>query len=62
MIIKYFDNIPFKLYRIVKTKNIVNFIVKMIKQEGYYVKIISSSKGIEIWVSENPRWFYRFGN
>jgi len=50
MTIKYFNGIPFKLHKIVKTKKIVNFIVKMIKQEGYYVRIISGMNGIEIWL------------
>ncbi len=60
MDIRYFKGFPFKLYKITNEKHAVP-IAKTIKKQGYYVRTIKTSKGIEIWVSLNPKWFYRFG-
>ena len=60
MIIKYFNEIPFLLYKTVKTKKEAESIAERIRKEGYYVRKIKNPDGIEIWVSKNPRWFYRF--
>jgi|GEM_PF-1856170 len=56
---KYFDEIPFILYRISKKKTTANSVAKGLRNKGYYVRVVKMSRGYEIWVSKNPRWFYK---
>ena len=59
--VRYFDGIPFRLYKVVRTKKSAYSIAHILRNKGYYVRLVGSSKGIEIWISVNPKWFYRFG-
>lgn len=54
------DGITFYLYRVSRNKTIATNIAKKIRKKGYYVRVFRTSRGYEIWVSANPRWFYKF--
>ena len=54
------DGIVFYLYRVTRRKRIANIIATQIRARGHYARIIPSSRGYEIWVSANPRWFYKW--
>jgi len=56
---KVIKGIPFILHATVHTKKEAKIIAERLRFRGYYVRLSGSSKGIEIWVSLNPRWFYR---
>jgi len=55
---KKIEGIPYILYRISHTKKTADSVARQIRDYGYYVRVIESIKGYEIWVSKNPRWFY----
>ena len=52
--------IPFFLYKIIKKRRTAEYIANSIRRKGYYVRVIHSRKGYEIWVSENPKWFFKW--
>jgi histidinol-phosphate/aromatic aminotransferase/cobyric acid decarboxylase-like protein len=53
------NGIPFILFRVSRKKTTANSVAKTLRNKGYYVRIIKTSRGYEIWVSKNPRWFYK---
>lgn len=59
MTTKLIDGIPFILHQISKKKTTARSVAQKFRKGGYYVRVIKSFKGYEIWVSMNPRWFYK---
>jgi hypothetical protein len=57
--VRYINGIPFLLYRISRKKVTANSVANSLRNKGYYVRILESPKGHEVWVSKNPRWFYK---
>jgi|LGVF01.2.fsa_nt_gb hypothetical protein len=55
---KLIDGIPFILRRISRKKTTAKSVADKFRKEGYYIRVVKSSKGYEIWVSNSPRWFY----
>jgi len=56
---RYINGIPFILYRTSKQKTTADSVAKRLRNKGYYVRVIKTKKGYEVWVSKNPRWFYK---
>ncbi len=56
---KIINGIPFILYRTSKRKATANSVARKLRNKGYYVRVLRKSVGYEIWVSRNPRWFYK---
>ncbi|NMX21669.1 hypothetical protein C5S30_04390 [ANME-1 cluster archaeon GoMg4] len=56
---KLIDGVPFILHRTSKKKTTAKYEAEKFRRAGYYVRVLKSSKGYEIWVSMNPRWFYK---
>jgi len=57
--VKHIDNIPFYLYRISRTKKNAAAVAEGLRRKGYYARVSKTSRGYEVWVSANPRWFYK---
>jgi len=57
---KIIDGIRFYRYRTSHTKKIANDVANKIRNQGHYVRVLKTSKGYEIWVSLNPRWYYNW--
>jgi hypothetical protein len=53
------NGIPFVLHRTSRKKSTANSVAQNFRNKGYYVRVIKTAKGYEIWVSRNPRWFYK---
>jgi len=53
------DGIPFILFKEYVNKITAKSAAKTLRDRGYYVRVIRTSRNYEIWVSKNPRWFYK---
>ncbi|MFW6122073.1 MAG: hypothetical protein ACOC80_14415 [Petrotogales bacterium] len=62
MRVKEIDGIPFYFYSKHRTKKAANVQASRLRNQGYYARVFGSRSGIEVWVSKNPRWFYKLGN
>ena len=58
--IRIIDGKPFYRYKIVRSSQTAKRIAEKIRASGYYVRVVDSSKGKELWVSLNPKWFYKW--
>ena len=56
MTIRYFDGLPFKLHRTCRTKKIANSVAQRLRNRGYYVRLVGSSSGIEVWIASKNFW------
>ena len=53
------EGISFVLYRTSRKKTTANSVAKTLRNKGYYARIVKTLGGYEVWVSKNPRWFYK---
>ena len=60
MKMKMIDGILFYLIKTASKKMVAKKIANEMRERGYYARIIHTSKGYEVWVSANPRWFYNW--
>jgi len=57
---RFFDGIPFYLYREVEDRKEAEEIAENLRRRGWYARVISTGKKVKVYVSTNPRWFFDF--
>jgi len=57
---RFFDGIPFYLYREVEDRKEAEEIAENLRRRGWYARVISTGKKVKVYVSTNPRWFFEF--
>ena len=55
---RFFGSVDFTLYKTVKTKKEAKAIAKKLRKDGFYARVIPKKDEIEVWASNNPRWFW----
>ena len=58
--IKHFNGKPFILVCTVHIEHAVDDLVKHFRNQSHYVRTVRKDDGVEIWISQYPRWYYKW--
>ena len=57
---RFFNGIPFYLYKEVEDRKEADEIAEDLRRRGWYARVVAAGKRVKVYVSTNPRWFFEF--